>query len=94
MAANTNFKVHIHGTTDPADCGTISNTATVSSGNDGGAPSTASVVVQCPDIQIVKRLWVPGLCAGDQFVVVWFRSFVHSGKALTVSRRYERWPVT
>ena len=54
MAAGTNFKVHIHGTTDAADCGTISNTATVSSGNDGGNPSTASVVVQCPDIQIVK----------------------------------------
>ncbi len=54
MAAGTNFKVHIHGTTDAADCGTVSNTATATSGNDGGNSSTASVVVQCPDIQVTK----------------------------------------
>ena len=54
MAAGTNFKVHIHGLTDADDCKTISNSATVSSGNDGGGTSSASVTVQCPDVKVTK----------------------------------------
>ena len=65
VAAGANFKVHIHGTTDAADCGTISNTATASSGNDGGGSSTASVVVKCPDIKVTKTPDGAAVNAGD-----------------------------
>ena len=54
MAAGTTFKVHLHGATDAADCGTISNTAVATSGNDGGGTSTATVLVQCPDVKVTK----------------------------------------
>ena len=55
MASGSNFKVHIHGTTDAADCGVVSNTATVSSGNDGGGTTpVASVTVECPDVKVTK----------------------------------------
>ena len=44
----------LHGTTDAADCGVISNTAVATSGNDGGGTSTATVTVQCPDVEVTK----------------------------------------
>ena len=65
MAAGTNFKVHLHGPTDAADCGVISNTAVASSGNDGGGSSTATVTVQCPDIQVTKTPDGGSVNAGD-----------------------------
>ena len=64
MAPGTSFTVHIHGTTDAADCGTVTNTASVTSGNDGGGQDDASVVVQCPDLGVVKTGNGP-LSAGD-----------------------------
>jgi hypothetical protein len=30
--------------------------------------------------QVVEGLGIPGLCAGNQLIVVWFRSFAHSEK--------------
>jgi uncharacterized repeat protein (TIGR01451 family)/fimbrial isopeptide formation D2 family protein len=54
MGAGESFKVHVHGVTDAADCGTINNTASVTTGNDGSGSDPASVVVQCPDISVVK----------------------------------------
>jgi uncharacterized repeat protein (TIGR01451 family) len=54
LAAAASFSAHISGTTDPADCGTISNTASVTTSNDGSDQATASVVVQCPDVTVVK----------------------------------------
>ena len=65
VAAGKSFTVHIHGTTDAADCGTVSNTATASSGNDGGGSSTASVVVLCPDIKVTKTPDGATVNAGD-----------------------------
>ncbi len=53
VAAGT-FSAHISGTTDAADCGTVSNTASVTTSNDGSDTATASVVVQCPDVTVVK----------------------------------------
>ncbi|TMD90444.1 MAG: DUF11 domain-containing protein, partial [Chloroflexi bacterium] len=46
--------IHIQSTTTKADCATVSNTATVASGNDGGGSSTATVAVQCPNLTITK----------------------------------------
>ena len=54
MAAGDSFKVHVHGLTDAADCGTVNNTASVTTGNDGSGSDSASVVVQCPDVSVVK----------------------------------------
>ena len=64
MAAGDSFTVHVSAATDATDCGTIDNTATVTSGNDGGGSSNASVVVQCPDLEVVKSGNGP-LNAGD-----------------------------
>ena len=54
LAADASFSVHIHGTTDAADCGTVNNTASVATTNDGTDSDSASVVVQCPDIKVTK----------------------------------------
>jgi uncharacterized repeat protein (TIGR01451 family)/fimbrial isopeptide formation D2 family protein len=54
MAAGDSFTVHVHGLTDAADCGTINNSATVTTGNDGQDTDDASVVVECPDLEVVK----------------------------------------
>jgi uncharacterized repeat protein (TIGR01451 family) len=48
LPAKGSWSVHISGTTDAADCGTVSNTANVSTTNDGTDSATATVVVQCP----------------------------------------------
>src|SRR5439155_15424700 len=52
--ADASFSVHIHGTTDAADCGTVNNTASVATTNDGTDSDSASVVVQCPDVKVTK----------------------------------------
>ena len=54
MGAGEHFTVHVHGVTDAADCGTVNNTASVTTGNDGSGSDPASVVVQCPDVTVVK----------------------------------------
>ena len=54
LAAAGTFSAHISGPTDPADCGTVSNTAGVTTSNDGSDTATASVVVQCPDVTVAK----------------------------------------
>jgi uncharacterized repeat protein (TIGR01451 family) len=46
---------HVHAVTAPADCKTISNTATLTTTNGGGSgTSTASVVVTCAALTITK----------------------------------------
>ena len=59
MASGASAGVHLTGTTDATDCGTIPNTATVGATNEAAAQtgnnsSSDSVVVQCPDLEIVK----------------------------------------
>src|SRR5207247_1298360 len=46
--------IHLTSATTKLDCTTISNTATVASGNDGGDTSTASVTVNCPSVPVLK----------------------------------------
>jgi uncharacterized repeat protein (TIGR01451 family) len=64
MAGGDSFKVHVSGATEATDCGTINNTATVTTGNDGEDSDGASVVVNCPDLEVVKTGNGP-LNAGD-----------------------------
>ena len=65
LAADASFTVHIHGTTDAADCGTVSNTASVSTTNDGTDSDGASVVVNCPDVKVTKTPDGGSVDAGD-----------------------------
>ncbi len=59
LPAGSSRTVTVSGTTDPADCGVLTNTATVSSTNESSAAlanntSTARITVQCPDLVITK----------------------------------------
>ena len=47
--------IHITSPTTQVDCALVSNTATVTSGNDGGGSSSASVTVECAAIKILKN---------------------------------------
>jgi uncharacterized repeat protein (TIGR01451 family)/fimbrial isopeptide formation D2 family protein len=55
MASGDSFAVHVSAQTDATDCGTIDNTASVTTGNDGAGEASASVDVQCPDLEVVKE---------------------------------------
>jgi uncharacterized repeat protein (TIGR01451 family) len=68
MASGDSFSVHVSGTTDSADCGTISNTASVSTSNDGSDEATASVVVNCPDLEVVKDAVTTPIQVGEDAV--------------------------
>jgi uncharacterized repeat protein (TIGR01451 family) len=47
LAASASSSVHVVATTTSADCGTIDNTATVTTSNDGQDSSSASIDVDC-----------------------------------------------
>jgi hypothetical protein len=55
----TSKSVHVVGSTSTANCGQISNTAHMSSTNDGTAQASASVTVTCP-VQPDARIRRPG----------------------------------
>jgi uncharacterized repeat protein (TIGR01451 family) len=54
LASGASKSVHITSTTTSATCGTVDNTASVTTSNDGSDTDDASVTVNCPEIQIVK----------------------------------------
>jgi uncharacterized repeat protein (TIGR01451 family)/fimbrial isopeptide formation D2 family protein len=66
MASGDSFSVHIDGLTDAADCGTINNTATVTTTNDGSDSASASVEVRCADIDVEKTADDATVNAGEQ----------------------------
>ncbi|MEZ4496766.1 MAG: DUF11 domain-containing protein [Thermomicrobiales bacterium] len=79
IASGASEIVNISGTTDPADCGTVENTATVDASNlpvvDEEQPnyriasnlsSTDSITVLCPDLLIEKTALADPINAGDQ----------------------------
>ena len=71
MAENATESVHIVGATTAADCGTLTNTATVDALNEGDAfggdnSATATITVQCPDLAITKVADKGTVTAGDQ----------------------------
>jgi uncharacterized repeat protein (TIGR01451 family) len=68
MAAGDHFTVHVSAPTDPTDCGTVDNTATVTSTNDGGGQASASVDVVCPDIEVIKDAPNDTIPAGQDLV--------------------------
>ncbi|HXG26867.1 MAG TPA: DUF11 domain-containing protein, partial [Candidatus Binatia bacterium] len=54
LPGGASWTVHIHGVTDDADCGTVSNSAEVTTSNDGSDEDDAEVLVACPALDIVK----------------------------------------
>lgn len=51
--------------TTSASCGTIDNTGSISSTNDGSGSDDASIVVQCPDVKVTKTPDGDDVNAGD-----------------------------
>ena len=54
LAAGASRTVHISSPTTAASCGTVDNTATADAGNDAAVSDDASVVVQCPGLNVSK----------------------------------------
>jgi uncharacterized repeat protein (TIGR01451 family) len=48
--------VHITSVTTVATCGQVDNTASVTTSNDGSANSPATIVVNCPNVTVLKSL--------------------------------------
>ena len=70
LAASGTFTVTISGETEAVDCGTLSNTATVTAGNEAESAgsdnsSTATITVNCPDLTIEKTAVSGTINAGD-----------------------------
>ena len=65
MAPGATRSVHLSTPTDAADCGTVNNTASVGTSNDGSDSDSASVVIQCPDVSVLKTADNSPINAGD-----------------------------
>ena len=87
MQPDATHSVHITSPTTFASCATISNTAMVSTGNDGGGEATANVVVNCPDLDITKTATMTTVNAGSPigFTVQLTNSGQGVAKAVTLS---------
>lgn len=71
MTVGQTSTVHIVGMTDAADCGILTNTVTVSATNEheehlSNNTATAQIVVECPDVAVVKTADADTINAGDQ----------------------------
>lgn len=54
LSSGDSLRVHVISPTTSASCGTVDNTATVVTTNDGAATASASIEVQCAKIEITK----------------------------------------
>src|SRR5882757_6292944 len=58
--------IHVNATTTPANCGVVSNHASVTTTNGtGGESNVASVTVNCPDLTVSKTADAATVSAGD-----------------------------
>jgi uncharacterized repeat protein (TIGR01451 family) len=67
LAANGTAVIHVSGATTSANCGTLTDTATVTSSNNDpeSLDSTATVAVLCPGLEMAKTADQPVINAGD-----------------------------
>ncbi len=66
LAAGASVHVHITSPTTGATCGTVSNSATADSTNDGSpAVGPIAIVVNCPDLGLTKTADAASASAGD-----------------------------
>ena len=71
IAENTGFQIHVTGLTDAADCGQLTNTASVSASNEAedlldNNQSTATIDVECPNLSATKTHDNDPVSAGSQ----------------------------
>ena len=73
LASDATITINVVGATDPEDCGTITNTVTIDGTNLPAAPregddpyeASATVTVNCPDLDIIKTAEATTVSAGD-----------------------------
>ena len=65
MASSGTSSVHIVATSDAADCGVVTNTAYVTTSNDGSGSASDHVTILCPDIHVDKSADNSPISAGD-----------------------------
>ena len=65
LAVNQTKSVHIESDTHDETCGTVSNKATVTSSN-ATKEASASILVNCPDLHVIKVADAEDVSAGDQ----------------------------
>jgi uncharacterized repeat protein (TIGR01451 family) len=65
IAAGGSKHVHITSPTTSATCGSVDNTANVTTSNDGSDSDSASVTVNCPNITVLKTADQGTIDAGD-----------------------------
>jgi len=66
LGAGQNLHVRVTSPTTAATCGTLDNTAHVTTSNDGSASASAHIEVLCAKIEITKTADHPHVSAGDQ----------------------------
>src|SRR5436305_11788070 len=66
LAPGQSVHVHVVSQTSKDSCGTVDNTATVTTSNDGSGQDDASVGVNCAQISISKLADAATVSAGDQ----------------------------
>ena len=54
LAAAGSITIHVTSPTTAASCGTVPNSAAVTTGNNGTDQASASIEVQCPDVTVIK----------------------------------------
>jgi uncharacterized repeat protein (TIGR01451 family) len=65
LSSGASKSVHITSTTTSATCGTVDNTASVTTSNDGSDSDDASVTVTCPNVTVLKTADDDEIDAGD-----------------------------
>jgi uncharacterized repeat protein (TIGR01451 family) len=65
IASGGSKHVHITSPTTAATCGSVDNTANVTTSNDGSDSDTASVTVNCPNVTVLKTADQGTIDAGD-----------------------------
>ena len=65
IAAGGSKHVHITSPTTAATCGSVDNTANVTTSNDGADSDSASVTVNCPNVTVLKTADQGTIDAGD-----------------------------
>jgi uncharacterized repeat protein (TIGR01451 family) len=65
LAPGASKHVHITSPTTAASCGTVDNTASVTTSNDGSDSDDASITVDCPNVTVLKTADQGTIDAGD-----------------------------
>ncbi|HEX9694839.1 MAG TPA: hypothetical protein VGB64_00830 [Actinomycetota bacterium] len=87
MSAGATATVHVSSPTTFASCGTLQNTASVTTTNDGSDEASASIQVRCPSLRLVKTADDASVTAGDPigFTITVFNDGPGSARDVVVS---------